>query len=72
MFPGLRIVMEQRQTLNSRRYPDGVAHPHPANMRKRERKARINGSKALRRALHICAIVAGSDELLERDPHASG
>ena len=71
VFPGLRVVMEQRQTLNSRRYPDGVAHLHLANMRKRRRKARINGSKALRRTLHICAIVAGSDELLNAPPHAS-
>ena len=102
VFPGLRVVIEQRQTLNLQRYPDGVAHlhlanmrkrkpktlkrktlnsrqhsggvahPEPANMRKRRRKARINGSKALRRALHICAIVAGSDELLKAPPHASG
>ena len=71
VFPGLRVVMEQRQTLNSRRYPDGVAHLHLANMRKRRRKARINGSKALRRTLHICAIVAGSDELLNAPSHAS-
>ena len=96
VFPGLRVVIEQRQTLNLQRYPDGVAHlhlakmrkrirrtlnsrphpdgvahPHPGNMRKGRRKARINGSKAIRRALHICAIVAGSDELLEGGPKAS-
>ena len=71
MFPGLRVMMEQRQTLNSRRYPDGVAHLHLVNMRTRRRKDRINGSKALRRTLHICAIVVGTDELLNAPPRAS-
>ena len=72
VFPGLRVVMEQRHTLNSERYPDGVAHLRLVNMRKEKRQRRIKGSKALRRVLHICAVVAGSDKLLEGDPHASG
>ena len=72
VFPGLRVVMEQRHTLNSERYPDGVAHLRLVNMRTGKRQRRIKGSKALRRVLHICAVVAGSDKLLEKDPKGSG